>query len=175
MRACVFLRRSGAMGLGHVGWAFEQRDGLFYTGAVENPSGSPVAHPNDIGFWSVKTKDPVGQMRKRSYDSYKVIGLNGGNHVRAWSKVIQVKKSWYTLLFGNCMDDTYNVLRAYGVHSMPLPAASVTPNNWFDSLKWSYYPVGLQQTSSPEASSGMQVIFDGNDEFMELSDVPYDD
>jgi len=175
MRACIFLRRSGAMGLGHVGWAFEKEDGIFYAGAVENPSGSPVAHPDDIGFWSVKTKDPVGHMRKRAYDTYKIIGLRKGNHVRAWSKVLQVKKSWYTLLFGNCMDDTYNVLKEYGVPSMPLPGVSVTPNNWYDSMNWKEYPVNSLRSSAERKENDALILdFKGIDIPEDLSNTPFE-
>ena len=167
MRACVFVRRSGASGLGHVGWAFEQSNGLFYTGAVENPSGSPVEHPSKIGFWSVKTKNPLKYMAQRDYDSYKIIDLKRGNHVRGWSAVLKVKNSWYTLLFGNCMDDTYNVLKEYGVDSMPLPGVSITPNNWFDSLRWSKYPVSGNEVKVDDA---LDLTFNGEDEFEDLSD-----
>ncbi|MGZ3643359.1 MAG: hypothetical protein ACXVCM_05855 [Ktedonobacteraceae bacterium] len=35
-RAVVFVRRLGANGLGHIGWAFEWNNGWFNTGSVEN-------------------------------------------------------------------------------------------------------------------------------------------
>jgi len=175
MRACVFGRRSGAMGLGHVGWAFEQGSGVFYAGAVENPSGSPIAHPDEIGFWSVKTKDPVGQMKARDYDSYKIVNIDRGNHARAWSKVLQVKKSWYVLLGGNCMDDTYNVLKEYGVNDMPWPSTSITPNNWYDNLNWSeYFITVVRSKDSLGSENGLELEFHGIDSPEELSDTPYE-
>lgn len=143
MKAAIFIRRNGAGGLGHVGWAFEYTDGLHNAGAVENPPGTPVASPTDMGFWTVKTNNPVQPMQQRDYDGYKIIDLERGNAPKAWSTVLWVKKQWYTLLFGNCMDDVYNVLTAYGVQ-LPLPAQYVTPNAWFDALPWSYY--GIRNT-----------------------------
>lgn len=176
MRACVFVRRDGANGLGHVGWAFEKGNGVFYTGAVENPSGQPVVHPDDIGFWSIKTKNPIGPMKNRKYDSYKVINLRRGNHVRAWSQVIKVKKSWYTLLFGNCMDDTYNVLKEYGVDSMPLPGVSITPNRWYDGLNWKEFRIPSNSSTDKTimATSDLALDFNGSDDLEDLSDVAFD-
>jgi hypothetical protein len=151
MRAMVFVRRSGAMGLGHVGWAFEKSNDLFYSGSVENPGGKPVESPDKIGFWSIKSNYPQQHFVSRDYDEFKIINISGGNHVRAYSEVIRVKRSWYTLLFGNCMDDTFNVLRAYGVKDMPLPGSKITPNNWFDSLNWTHYNLSnLEAIEAPE-------------------------
>jgi hypothetical protein len=36
---------------------------------------------------------------------------------------------------GNCMDDTYKILTAYGA-GLPSPLTHWFPNNWFDSIGW---------------------------------------
>ena len=67
MCAVVFVRRTGARGLGHVGWAFECGDGTFDAGSVENPRHSLRTSPHDMGFWTIRTHDPIKPMRKRRY------------------------------------------------------------------------------------------------------------
>ena len=39
------------------------------------------------------------------------------------------------------MDDTYDVLRSFGVPGLPLPFIEVTPNRWFDQLSPAAQPV----------------------------------
>ena len=49
-RAVVFVRRLGANGLGHIGWAFEWKNGWFNTGSVENKTNKPFAKAEDMDF-----------------------------------------------------------------------------------------------------------------------------
>src|SRR5690349_1767561 len=66
-KAVVFLRRSGADGIGHVGWAFDNADGTFTTGSIENPRHTFYTNPHDMGFWVVRVRDPISPMRARRY------------------------------------------------------------------------------------------------------------
>lgn len=58
--AAVFVRASGAFGLGHVGWCFGLDATLFDDGSVENPLGTPYTPPDADGFWNVATTLPIG-------------------------------------------------------------------------------------------------------------------
>src|SRR5205807_9100785 len=73
-RAVVFVRRLGANGLGHIGWAFEWNNGWFNTGSVENKTNKPYAKPEEMGFWTAHTLDPIATMHRQhsTYDEYKL-------------------------------------------------------------------------------------------------------
>jgi hypothetical protein len=63
----VFVRRSGALGLGNVGRGYQYSDGGHDEGAVENQSGMAVDPPSQNGFWNSQVTDPLADMRKLSY------------------------------------------------------------------------------------------------------------
>ena len=71
-RAVVFVRRSGANGLGHIGWAFEWHNGWFHAGSVENPAGKISAKPPDMGFWAAHTLEPVALMRNKATPTMRI-------------------------------------------------------------------------------------------------------
>src|SRR5437773_10781009 len=78
-KAVVFLRRSGADGIGHVGWAFDNGDGTFTAGSIENPHHSLHTNRRKMGFWAVRARDPIVPMRDRRYHEFKVIDLAQGD------------------------------------------------------------------------------------------------
>ncbi len=143
-RAAAFIRRSGAEGLGHVGWSFQYSDGTYRGGSVENPAGMPVMPPGGTGFWSERILDPVAPMRLLSYDVFKMFEVPNSDHGRADSTVAWIAQQPYVVIFRNCMDDAYDVLRAYGVPALPLPMLEITPNHWFDSLPAESHPISLR-------------------------------
>jgi uncharacterized membrane protein HdeD (DUF308 family) len=55
LRALAFVRHSGAMGMGHVGWAFEWPNGWFNCGSVENRSSSAYQPAGKADFWTAHT------------------------------------------------------------------------------------------------------------------------
>lgn len=145
MRAGAFVRRSGADGLGHLGWCFQYVDGTFCDGAVENPSGTPVSPPGQTGFWSQRVSDPVAPMQLEKYDAFKMFEIQGGDSNDADKTVAWVEQQPYLVIFRNCMDDTYDVLRAYGITGLPLPCLDIIPNDWFDALNAVSQPISNQQ------------------------------
>jgi len=148
MRAGAFVRRSGAYGLGHVGWTFEYADGSYCDGSVENPAGTPISAPGDTGFWSQRVTDPDVPMRLRDYDAFKLFVIDTGASDQADQTVAWIAMQPYLVIFRNCMDDTYDVLRSYGVPDLALPFLEITPNRWFDQLSPAAQPVtpeALQQ------------------------------
>jgi hypothetical protein len=144
MRAGAFVRRSGASGLGHVGWTFQFADGSFSDGAVENPAGTPISPPGQTGFWSQTVADPDAPMKLRAYDEFKLFEIAAGNSDQADKTVAWVATQPYLVIFRNCMDDTYDVLRSYGIPDLPLPMLEITPNRWFDQLSPAAQPVTAQ-------------------------------
>jgi hypothetical protein len=134
MRAGAFVRRSGADGLGHVGWSFQYADGSYCDGAVENPAGKPVSPPGQTGFWSERVVDPDGRMQLLKYDAFKLFEIEAGESDLADKTVAWIATQPYILIMRNCMDDTYDVLRSYGIPNLPLPMIEITPNRWFDQL-----------------------------------------
>jgi hypothetical protein len=144
MRAGAFVRRNGAFGLGHVGWAFQYTDGSYCDGSVENPAGTPVSPPGQTGFWTQRVVDPDVPMQLRAYDEFKLFEVESVAPDRADKTVAWVGQQPYLVIFRNCMDDTYDVLRSYGVPDLPLPFLEITPNNWFDQLSPASQPVTPQ-------------------------------
>ena len=55
-------RHSGAMGMGHAGWAFEWPNGWFNCGLVEEPLGAAYTPAGKADFWTANTEDPVATM-----------------------------------------------------------------------------------------------------------------
>jgi hypothetical protein len=144
MRAGAFVRRSGAAGLGHVGWTFQYPDGSFCDGAVENPAGTPMSPPGQTGFWTQTVVDPDPPMKLRDYDAFKLFEIPTGNPDQADKTVAWIGLQPYLVIFRNCMDDTYDVLRAYGIPDLPMPMVEITPNRWFDQLSPAMQPVTAQ-------------------------------
>jgi hypothetical protein len=141
MRAGAFVRRSGAFGLGHVGWAFQYADGSYCDGSVENPAGTAVSPPGQTGFWTERVVDPDVPMQLRAYDAFKLFEVASTTPDHADKTVAWVAQQPYLVIFRNCMDDAYDVLRSYGVQDLPLPFLEITPNNWFDQLSPASQPV----------------------------------
>jgi len=144
MRAGAFVRRSGAYGLGHVGWSFEYADGSYCDGSVENPGGTPVSPPGETGFWSQRVVDPDVPMQLRVYDAFKMIEVATADSDLADKTVAWIATQPYIVITRNCMDDTYDVLRSYGISGLPLPMLEITPNRWFDQLAATAQPVTAQ-------------------------------
>jgi len=144
MRAGAFVRRSGAYGLGHVGWTFQYTDGSYCDGSVENPAGTAISAPGQTGFWTERVVDPDLPMKLHDYDLFKVFEIESGTADHADQTVAWIATQPYLVIFRNCMDDTYDVLRSYGSPELPLPMLEITPNNWFDQLSTTAQPVTTQ-------------------------------
>jgi uncharacterized membrane protein HdeD (DUF308 family) len=142
-RAVVFVRRPGANGLGHIAWAFEWHNGWFNAGSVENESGKPFARPEEMGFWTAHTLDPVATMQKRSskYDEFKLFYVRQPQPKEAWRTIVWESRQPYIGLRHNCNDVAYNVLRAYGTTELLDPAQEHVPNDWYDALPGYSYTI----------------------------------
>ena len=70
-------------------------------------------------------------MQRRNYDDLKYTELDSGDAVAAYRTVKWLATKPYQLIQRNCMDDAYDVLRAYGVPNLPVPSHEILPNEWF--------------------------------------------
>jgi uncharacterized membrane protein HdeD (DUF308 family) len=162
-RAIVFVRHPGANGLGHIGWAFEWNNGWFNAGSVENEKGKSFAKPQEMGFWSAHTLDPIGAMQKQlsTYDEYKVFYITQPRPKDAWKTAIWESRQSYSVLRHNCNDVAYDILRAYGAIELLDPVEGLVPNDWYDAQPGPSYiieerpviPVHLHKMSKRELAT----------------------
>jgi uncharacterized membrane protein HdeD (DUF308 family) len=142
-RAVVFIRRSGAQGLGHVGWAFEWRTGWFNAGSVENRSSAAFAAPEKMDFWTTHSLRPVATMQDQppGYDEFKVFHVANPHPKEAWKTVVWISRQPYSVVRRNCSDSAFDVLRSYGVANLIDTAQENVPIRWYDALPARSYPI----------------------------------
>jgi uncharacterized membrane protein HdeD (DUF308 family) len=136
LRAFAFVRHSGAMGMGHAGWAFEWPNGWFNCGSVENRSGAPYTPGGKANFWTANTQDPGP-----GYDEYKVFHVSNARPKDAWATVAWISRQPYFIQRRNCADATYDVLRAFGVDTIFDTSQKSMPNEWYAALPGPSYPI----------------------------------
>lgn len=134
MQAAAFVRYDGASGAGHVGWAFDGRAIGVNAGSVENPLGTPTCDPAKMGYWDIFVEGPMPAMIQRGYDALKHTGLPFGDPFKAHAVAKWIATQPYAVIGRNCLDDAYDVLRAYGVPNLPPPSHDWLPNEWFAIL-----------------------------------------
>jgi len=141
-RAAVFVRYRSGDGAGHVGWAFEyEPPQSIDAGSVENHSGGIHADASHMDFWNELSSDPVACMRKNEYDDVKFVDVDDADPVTAYETVLWIEKHAYTAILRNCLDDAYDVLRAYGVADLEPPSHDWFPKNWFAHFNGTQRPV----------------------------------
>ena len=146
--AVVFVRRNATMGVGHVGWGFLVQRGhedplsltgdgnVWEIGAVENHHGWIITPPLEDGYWHERTSEPLVPVARLGYDHYKVVPVIAVNVHAAVVEESRVKERPYMAAVGNCMNDVFAILTAYGVAGLPDPALLVNwlPNAWYDHI-----------------------------------------
>ncbi|MEV0224287.1 hypothetical protein [Streptomyces sp. NPDC050704] len=154
--ACVFVKPDGAQKFGHVGWGFRVTgtDRWVY-GAVENPSGRIYTPPGgDIGAWHAEGTYArmLGDMSRDAnypgssedpYSRYRCIGGRTGDVTAARAMIDKVERRGFlvgidprTGEFGSrdCLDATYDVLKAYKARRLTPAYQTEIPNVWVASL-----------------------------------------
>lgn len=172
MRAVVFVRRTGADGAGHVGWAFDCGDGTFNVGSIENPHHTLRTLPDQMGFWVVKERDPIEPMRQRAYTHFKLIEVGDSHPTFARQVVAWLGARPYDLFGHNCMNATYDVLRAFGAAPLPAPARHWEPNHWFNHIRGREYRIDTQNVSFERQSGRRSVDLFSMPDAASLSDEP---
>ncbi len=156
MRAAVFVRYRSGDGAGHVGWAFEyDPPGRIDAGSVENHTGGIHEDASHMDFWNEISDDPVACMRKNQYDDVKFVDVEDADPVSAFETTLWIEKHAYTAILRNCLDDAYDVLRAYGVPDLEPPSHDWFPKNWFAHFLGTQRPVSeFQWNEARTAESG---------------------
>jgi len=154
--ACVFVKPDGAQKFGHVGWGFRVTgtDRWVY-GAVENPSGKLYTPPGgDIGAWHAEGsyKRMLSEMSRDAhypgrsehpYSRYRCTDSSRSDVPAARETVPVVEERGFLvgvdpetgeLTSRDCLDATYDVLRAYRTRHLPKAAELAIPNVWVESL-----------------------------------------
>lgn len=131
MRAAAVVRYEGANGAGHVGWGFDSDLGQVNCGSVENPSGKPSCSVDRMGYWDAVVANPIPEFTQRNYVDIKFVDLSTVDVNRAIETAKWVAEQPYSVIGRNCLDDVYDVLRAYGVLDLPPPSHDWLPNEWF--------------------------------------------
>jgi hypothetical protein len=158
--ACVFVKPDGAQKFGHVGWGFKVAGtGRWVYGAVENPSGKLYTPPGgDIGAWHAEgsydrmlsemstdanypgnSEYPYSRYRCTASSTHDVNAARSMiRTVEARGFLVGVDPRTGRLTSRNCLDATYDVLKAYRTKRLtPAPRLSV-PNVWVEELSgWS--------------------------------------
>jgi hypothetical protein len=154
--ACVFVKPDGAERFGHVGWGFRVTgtDRWVY-GAVENPSGKIYTPPGgDIGAWHAEgtyarmlsdmSRDAhYPGTSEHPYSRYRCTGGKGGDVAAARVMVDEVERRGFLVGIDprtgeigsrDCLDATYDVLKAYKARRLTPAYQTEIPNVWVESL-----------------------------------------
>lgn len=132
-RVCIFLAPSGAIGFGHIGWAFrvDQQDDWIY-GATENPSGQQQVLPGAYnGAWIRESSwntmvvtfasdlPNIGNAqypyyhKAHYYTEFRCKDTSTSAVGSAYQTAQNIQNQGYTLDTNDCLTDAINVLTAY--------------------------------------------------------------
>ncbi|MEU9322953.1 hypothetical protein AB0D91_03935 [Streptomyces canus] len=154
--ACVFVKPDGAQKFGHVGWGFKvPGTGRWVYGAVENPSAKLYTPPGgDIGAWhaegsyarmlsDMSTDAHYPGTSEHPYSRYRCTKSSTHDVNNARAMISRVESRGFLvgvdprtgkLTSRDCLDATYDVLKAYRTKRLtPAPKLSV-PNVWVEEL-----------------------------------------
>ncbi|MCT9084643.1 hypothetical protein [Streptomyces fulvoviolaceus] len=154
--ACVFVKPDGAQKFGHVGWGFQVTGTKRWVyGAVENPSGRLYTPPGgDIGAWHAEGtyKRMMSEMStdthypgnsEHPYSRYRCTGSSTSDVNAAWAMIRTVEARGFLvgvdpktgkLTSRDCLDATYDVLKAYRTKGLTRAEKLAVPNVWVESL-----------------------------------------
>ena len=138
--AIIAIRTNSAFGLGHIGVGYQNSNGNYLCGAVEGKDNLPYIAPgDDNGGWIKSYRDiggVMGAFRSRGYNSIKVISVDYPNPENAGDVIQDFVIRGYNVANDNCLTATDDVLRAYGVSSLPNPK---TPNSYYSQVSGTEY------------------------------------
>ncbi|WP_329339974.1 hypothetical protein OG866_31635 [Streptomyces sp. NBC_00663] len=157
--ACVFVKPDGAQKFGHVGWGFRVTgtDQWVY-GAVENPTNKLYTPPGgDIGAWHAQgSYDRMLSDMSRDahypgksthpYSRYRCVASSTSDVNAAWAMIHAVESRGFLVGFDpatgeltsrDCLDATYDVLRAYRTRHLTYSPRLNVPNAWVETL-WAW-------------------------------------
>jgi len=129
---------------GHIGWGFQLSDGTYYGGATENYAKGDfrtywVNAGADNDFWAEKFDTEAqmyAKMKSLGYTQYKMLLVNNPTILAAKKRTEEIQMKGFQGVSNNCLDHTFQVLEAYGIHWTKLPVRQVFPfpNKWFNEF-----------------------------------------
>lgn len=89
------------------------------------------------------TPDPIATMQQREYpyDEYKLFFVPEPQPKLAWKTVIWESQQPYSFVHHNCSGVAFEILRTYGCTQLLDPAKEFVPNDWYDALPGTSYPI----------------------------------
>ena len=154
--ACVFVKPDGAQKFGHVGWGFQvPGTGRWVYGAVENPSAKLYTPPGgDIGAWHAQgaydrmlndmstdthypgnSAHPYSRYRCTKSSTHDVNAARSMiREVEARGFLVGVDPRTGKLTSRDCLDATYDVLKAYRTKRLTPAPRLYIPNVWVEEL-----------------------------------------
>ncbi|MES5824996.1 hypothetical protein [Streptomyces sp. RG80] len=154
--ACVFVKPDGAQKFGHVGWGFRVAGtGRWVYGAVENPTGALYTAPGgDIGAWHAEgsyrrmlsdmsrdayypgaSDHPYSRYRCTNSSTYDVNAARTMiREVEARGFLVGIDPRTGDLTSRDCLDATYDVLKAYRTKGLTRADKLSVPNVWVELL-----------------------------------------
>lgn len=154
--ACVFVKPDGAQKFGHVGWGFQVTGtNRWVYGAVENPSAKLYTAPGgDIGAWhaegtyrrmmsEMSTDAHYPGKSEHPYSRYRCTGSPTSDVNAAWAMIRTVESRGFLvgvdpktgkLTSRDCLDATYDVLKAYRTKGLTRAEKLSIPNVWVETL-----------------------------------------
>ncbi|MEU6380778.1 hypothetical protein [Streptomyces sp. NPDC046909] len=154
--ACVFIKPDGAQKFGHVGWGFKVAGtNQWVYGAVENPTNKLYTPPGgDIGAWHAQgTYDRMLSEMSRDahypgksthpYSRYRCTDSSRYDVNAAWAMIRKVEARGFLvgvdprtgeLTSRDCLDATYDVLKAYRTKGLTKADKLSIPNLWVELL-----------------------------------------
>ena len=151
----IFCRPSGAMGLGHVGGAFQLQNGLYRCFGTENPTGGAWVPAAQKGFWvedhgaeavvsCFKKSRKYGTIICPPYNFYKIMTQQNPDYNKALQTLDWCGQQDYLIASvgkaRTCEDDVCDTLSAYGLW-MPWTITYPAPNAWFGVIAAQLYTV----------------------------------
>lgn len=160
MKSMAFLRRNGASGLGHVAWAFQIYDDVWYMGSLEQLSGHFYTNntkANDTSYWTLRKGGGVAgalqEMKSCQYANgflksqlkspltgYDEVIIFNVKHGKPQDALDETRRwgSFYLVPGANCLNNTFQILSEFGTYDwnffMPDPKniQSYVPAMWFN-------------------------------------------
>lgn len=159
--------------VGHVGVGFQNQDGTWTIGGVENTGGAPVVLPGadnrigivpvvgaiyDNGGWveSYKTLLEVSvKFHSLGYDVIKVIRVGDTQPKRASDVINNFPTRGYDVVTNNCLKATIDVLTAYGITDLPIQLMHQAPTDYYTNVMGEEYFWDADKKKYTDLATGM--------------------
>ena len=146
-RAAIFINWMIPLGMGHVGWGFQQNSlwnyGGLETAGVIIDKGANNNTNNCLGSFDEMVKNmkitnrPGCNGGGYPYHEYKIISVASPKSSAALDQVKSIRQNGYGLHANNCMDAVFNVIKAYAGgndHILPWPSSYWAPRWWYAAI-----------------------------------------